>query len=92
VRGNAEVLVTLQPQGLPGLGSQAVRHHGRTSRRLLLDQLDLDPAVVLGCLAEQVNRYTRINGSMSVDELLRPPLEEAGVPRFAVEIRRHTFR
>lgn len=49
---------------------------------------DLHPAAVIGCLHDQVNRYAHINGPLDVTELLRP-LERAGVPRFADEVRRH---
>jgi predicted nucleic acid-binding protein len=91
VRGNAEVLVTFNLQDFP---ESAVKDFDITvvhPDEFLLDQLDLYPGVVLGCLEDQVNRYTRIDGPMTIEELLRP-LERADVPRFADEVRRHIVR
>jgi predicted nucleic acid-binding protein len=88
VRGNAEVLVTAN---LGDFAESALKPFDITAVSpddFLLDQLDLYPAVVIDCLHRQVNRYTRINGPLEVVELLRP-LEKAGVPRFADEVRRH---
>lgn len=88
VRANAEVLVTFNLKDFP---ESAVKSFDITVVHpddFLLDQIDLYPARVLGCLDDQVNRYVQINGPMTVGELLRP-LERAGVPRFADEVRRH---
>lgn len=52
----------------------------------LLDQLDLYPGVVVGCLEQQVDCYT--HEPLTVRDLL-PRLERCGVPNFAAEVRRH---
>jgi predicted nucleic acid-binding protein len=91
VRGNAEVLVTFNLKDFPEVALKPFDIAAVHPDEFLLDQLDLYPGVVLGCLEDQVNRYTRINGPMSINELLRP-LEKAGVPRFAEEVRRHLER
>lgn len=88
VRGSAEVLVTFNIRDFPDSALKQFDIRVVTPDDFLLDQLDLYPAVVLNCLHEQVNRYGHINGPMAVAELLRP-LERAGVPRFADEVRRH---
>lgn len=91
VRGNAEVLVTFNLRDFPETSLKPFDITVVHPDEFLLDQLDLYPGIVLGCLEDQVNRYTQINGPMSVEELLRP-LERAGVPRFADDVRRHLAR
>ncbi|MBL8926832.1 MAG: PIN domain-containing protein [Pseudonocardia sp.] len=91
VRGNAEVLVTFNLRDFPKAALTPFDITAVHPDEFLLDQLDLYPGVVLGCLEDQVARYTRINGPRSVQELLRP-LERAGVPRFADDVRRHLTR
>jgi len=91
VRGNVEVLVTFNLRDFPEAALKPFDIDAVHPDEFLLDQLDLYPGIALGCLEDQVNRYTRIKGPMSVEELLRP-LEKAGVPRFADEVRRHLMR
>ena len=88
VRGNAEVLVTTNLKDFPESSLKPFDITAVSPDDFLLDQLDLYPAVVIDCLHKQVNRYTAINGPLEVVELLRP-LEKAGAPRFADEVRRH---
>lgn len=88
VRGNAEVLVTANLKDFPEVALKPFDIIAVSPDDFLLDQLDLYPAVVIDCLHQQVNRYMSINGPLEVVELLRP-LEKAGVPRFADEVRRH---
>lgn len=88
VRGSAEVLVTFNIRDFPDPALKQFDIRVVTPDDFLLDQLDLYPAVVLNCLHEQVHRYARIKGPVTVAELLRP-LQRAGVPRFADEVRRH---
>lgn len=91
VRGNVEVLVTFNLKDFPESALKSFDISAVHPDDFLLDQLDLHPGIVLGCLEDQVNRYTRINGPMTVSELPRP-LERTGVPRFADEVRRHLPR
>ncbi|MDQ3274347.1 MAG: PIN domain-containing protein [Actinomycetota bacterium] len=91
VRGNVEVLVTFNLKDFPESALKPFDISAVHPDDFLLDQLDLYPGVVLGCLENQVDRYTAINGPMAIVELLRP-LESAGVPRFADEVRRHLQR
>lgn len=49
---------------------------------------DLYPALVMGCLNRQVNRYSGRTGITEVAELLHA-LHGAGAERFADEARRH---
>lgn len=88
VRANVEVLVTFNLKDFPETALKPFDITVVHPDDFLLDQLDLYPAAVLGCLEDQVNRYSHINGPLTVGELLRP-LERAGVPRFAEEVRRH---
>jgi hypothetical protein len=90
VRANVEVLVTFNLRDFPENALKPFDITAVSPDDFLLDQLDLYPAVVLSCLDEQVNRYTAFGGPVTVEELLRP-LERAGVPRFADEVRRHLF-
>lgn len=90
VRANVEVLVTFNLSDFPDSALEPYDITAVHPDDFLLDQLDLYPAVVLHCLEEQVNRYTHVGAPVSVPELLRP-LERAGVPRFADEVRRHLF-
>jgi predicted nucleic acid-binding protein len=85
VRANAEVIVTFNMKDFP---ESALKPFDVSAVHPDDFLLDLYPAVVLSCLEEQVNRYARRSGPMSVSELMRP-LERAGVPRFADEVRRH---
>ncbi|MDT7771727.1 MAG: hypothetical protein QOC67_651 [Pseudonocardiales bacterium] len=88
VRANVEVLVTFNLRDFPESSLKPFDITAVHPDEFLLDQLDLHPAAVIGCLHDQVNRYAHINGPLDVTELLRP-LERAGVPRFADEVRRH---
>jgi predicted nucleic acid-binding protein len=88
VRGNVEVLVTANVKDFPESALKPFDISAVTPDDFLLDQLDLYPAAVLDCLHKQVNRYANVNGPLEVIELLRP-LEKAGAPRFADEVRRH---
>jgi predicted nucleic acid-binding protein len=88
VRGNAEVLVTANLKDFPESALKSFDISAVSPDDFLLDQLDLYPAVVIDCLHQQVNRYASIHGPLEVVELLRP-LEKAGAPRFADEVRRH---
>lgn len=88
VRGNAEVLVTANLKDFPDAALKSFDISAISPDDFLLDQLDLYPGVVIDCLHQQVNRYVSMRGPFEVVELLRP-LEKAGVPRFADEVRRH---
>jgi predicted nucleic acid-binding protein len=88
VRGNVEVLVTFNVKDFPESAVKPFDISVVTPDEFLLDQLDLYPAAVIHAMKTQVNRYMRNGGPMEVVELLRP-LERAGVPRFADEVRRH---
>jgi predicted nucleic acid-binding protein len=88
VRGNVEVLVTFNVKHFPESALKPFDISVVTPDHFLLDQLDLYPAIVIDCLHKQVNRYAAINGPLEIVELLKP-LERAGVPRFADEVRRH---
>lgn len=88
VRSNVEVLVTFNIKDFPESALKPFDISAVHPDEFLLDQLDLYPGVILGCLEDQVNRYIGINGPMTISALLRP-LERAGVPRFADEVRRH---
>lgn len=88
VRGNAEVLVTANLKDFPDTAVRSFDITVVSPDDFLLDQLDLYPAVVLNCLHQQVNRYVSVHGPLEVLDLLRP-LEKAGAPRFAAEVRRH---
>lgn len=88
VRANVEVLVTFNLTDFPESALKPFDIAAVDPDDFLLDQLDLYPGVVINCLEDQVNRYTYINGPMTIGELL-PPLKRAGVPRFADEVRRH---
>ncbi len=88
VRADAEVLVTFNLPDFPESALKPFDIAAVHPDAFLLDQLDLYPGVVLGCLEDQINRYTCINGPVTIRELL-PRLERAGVPRFADEVRRH---
>ncbi len=88
VRANVEVLVTFNLPDFPESALKPFDIAAVHPDAFLLDQLYLYPGVVLGCLEDQVNRYTYINGPMTIPELL-PRLQKAGIPRFADEVRRH---
>lgn len=88
VRGNAEVLVTANLKDFPQESLDPFDISAVSPDDFLLDQLDLYPGVVIDCLHQQVNRYANVNGPLEIVELLQP-LEKAGVPRFADEVRRH---
>jgi hypothetical protein len=90
VRANVEVLVTANLKDFPDHALKPFDITAVHPDDFLLDQLDLYPAVVLSCLEDQVNRYIALGGPVSIEELMRP-LERAGVPRFADEVRRHLF-
>lgn len=88
VRANAEVLVTSHLKDFPAASTEPFDLTVVGPDDFLLDQLDLYPAQVLSCLAEQVDRYVAVHGPHSVGELCTA-LDRAGVPRFASEVRRH---
>ncbi len=86
VRGNVEVLVTFNLRDFPESALKPFDIVAVQPDEFLLNQLDLYPGVVVGCLEQQVNRYIR--EPLTVRDLL-PRLERCGVSRFADEVRRH---
>jgi predicted nucleic acid-binding protein len=91
VRGNAEVLVTFNLRHFPETALAPFDITAVHPDEFLLDQLDLYPGLVLGCLEQQVRRYTHPDGPVTVDELMGS-LEHAGVARFAAAVRRNLER
>lgn len=86
VRGDAEVLVTINGKDFPESSTTpydiAVLHPDD----FLLDQLDLYPAVTIGALHTQVSGYR--TPAMTVEELLGY-LARNDAPKFATEVQRH---
>lgn len=88
VRANAEVLVTANLKDFPESSVKSFDLTVVSPDDFLLDQLDLYPARVLGCLEEQVEGYVAIHGPSTVSELAIA-LDRAGAPKFADEVRRN---
>lgn len=86
VRGNVEVLVTFNLRDFPESALKPFDIEAVHPDEFLLNQLDLYPGVVIGCLEQQIARYTR--EPLAIRDLL-PRLERCGVPTFAAEVRRH---
>jgi predicted nucleic acid-binding protein len=86
VRGNVEVLVTFNLRDFPESALKPFDIEAVHPDEFLLNQLDLYPGVVVGCLEQQVDRYT--HEPLAVRDFL-PRLERCGVPKFAAEARRH---
>jgi predicted nucleic acid-binding protein len=86
VRGNVEVLVTFNLRDFPESALKPFDIGVLHPDEFLLNQLDLYPGIIVGCLERQVAGYT--HEPLTVRELL-PRLKRCGVPRFAAEVRRH---
>jgi predicted nucleic acid-binding protein len=86
IRADVEVLVTFNLKDFPDSALKPFDIAAVHPDEFLLDQLDLYPGVVLGCLSDQVARYR--TEPKQVHDLL-PRLGRAGVPKFAAEVRRH---
>jgi predicted nucleic acid-binding protein len=86
VRANAEVLVTFNLKDFPAASVADYDIEIVHPDDFLLDQLDLFPGLTAGTIRQLVTDYSRPEISMN-DLLVR--LADAGVPRFATEVRTH---
>jgi len=80
IRGNADVLVTFNINDFPASATEPFDLDVIAPDAFLLDQLDLNPAVVIDGLRRQADAYSR--PPVSTDELLHR-LTAAGVPHFS---------
>ncbi len=86
VRANAEVLVTFNLKDFPAASVTDYDIEIVHPEDFLLDQLGLFPGLTAGAIRQLVIDYSRPEISMN-DLLVR--LADAGVPRFATEVRTH---
>lgn len=86
VRANAEVVVTFNTADFPEPALKPYDVSAVSPDDFLLDQLDLYPGLTLEVLHQQAAAY-RQEPTTLPGVLVR--LEQAGIPRFAAEVRRH---
>ncbi|ROQ17237.1 MULTISPECIES: PIN domain-containing protein [unclassified Curtobacterium] len=86
VRAGADVLVTFNLRDFPPASLAVLDVETVHPDDFLLDQLDLFPGVVTRVLRELAEDY--VDPPQSVEDIL-DTLRRAGVPRFAIDVRRY---